>query len=188
MEEDNEEEEIEPITGTMQVTLTAGEAADHLYMLESLRYDTEYENGNDARKFIGGDFNIFAIEGTNQLAVNATSDMAQTRIGVRTGDESAYTLKFTNLQGDRGLLLHDAEMDQDIDIYEGAEYTFFAVPNTQITDRFYIIETEQSGNSGVTTSCENLETATGVSKFIKNGQLYVLKNGLLYNAQGIIVR
>ena len=175
------------ITGALQVTLSSGESVDQLYMLESHRYDKAFENGYDARKIDNGDLNVFAVEGGDRLAVDATGDLAQTRIGVRTGDSIEYMLTFSKLQSERPLALHDAVLEQDIEIEEGSIYTFYAVPNSVITDRFTIVEAASSG-SAITTNCDNLQTANNVHKFIKDGQLYVLRNGSLYNAQGLVVR
>lgn len=181
------EDVLNDITGALQVTLSSGESVDQLYMLESHRYDKAFENGNDARKIDNGDLNVFAVEGGDRLAVDATGDLAQTRIGVRTGDSIEYMLTFSKLQSERPLALHDAVLEQDIEIEEGSIYTFYAVPNSVITDRFTIVEAASSG-SAITTNCDNLQTANNVHKFIKDGQLYVLRNGSLYNAQGLVVR
>ena len=101
--------------------------------------------------------------------------------------ETAAALTFSKLQSERPLALHDAVLEQDIEIEEGSIYTFYAVPNSVITDRFTIVEAASSG-SAITTNCDNLQTANNVHKFIKDGQLYVLRNGSLYNAQGLVVR
>ncbi|MCR5050250.1 MAG: hypothetical protein K6A36_04125, partial [Paludibacteraceae bacterium] len=95
---------------------------------------------------------------------------------------------FSHLQSDCHLLLHDAETEQYIDIEENAAYTFYAVPNMLITDRFTIVDAAETTHSGDATSCDNLRTTTNVHKFIKDGQLFVLRDGLLYNAQGLVVR
>ena len=181
------EDVLNDISGALQVTLSAGESVDQLYMLESHRYDKAFENGNDARKIDNGDLNVFAVEGNDRLAIDATGDLAETRIGVRTGDTTEYMLTFSKLQSERPLALHDAVLKQDIEIEEGTTYTFFAAPNTLVTDRFTIVEI-RSDRTGGTTSCDNVSTANSVHKFINNGQLYVLRNGLLYNAQGMVVR
>lgn len=182
------EEEEQPIEGALQVTLTAGGMCDQLYMLESQQYNGGFENGNDAHKFENEGLNLFALDGEDRLAVVATDDMTGTRIGLRTGEETIYTMKFSHLLSARDLLLHDAETEQNIEIAEGAEYTFVAAPNMLIADRFTIVEAGGQGHSGSATGCENRTVAVQAQKFIRNGQLYILKNGLLYNAQGVVVR
>ena len=134
-----------------------------------------------------GTLNIFAVEGEDNLSVDATNSIKGTRIGVRTGEEMTYTLDFARVRTDRELLLFDNETNQIIDIYEGLEYTFNAEPDTIISDRFQILEREKEEPEviEVTTAIKNAEKqGVKVNKFIKDNQLYILKNGVLYNAVG----
>ena len=178
----NMEEQI----GALQLSIYANGWSDHLYMLESENFDTLYENGYDALKIMGDELNIFAIEDSAQLAVDATNSIVGTRVGVRTGGETAYTLVFSHLKAENALALLDNETEETIDINEGTEYTFFAEPNGVITERFQIVE--RANAPAVATGTENAKNDVKAQKFIKDGQLYVLKNGVLYNAMGAVVR
>lgn len=171
---------------TLQVSIYSEEKNDNLYMLESEDYSSEFENGYDARKMQSGDFNIFSIAGEDKLAVDATNSIIGTRVGVRTGEETAYTLLFTHLNSETEIALLDSETGETTDINEGTEYTFFAAPKTEITERFYIVE--RSNAPEIATDVDNVSGETKVQKFIKNGQMYILKNGVLYNATGAVVR
>ncbi len=168
------------------VSLYGEGVADNLYMLESDQYDTAFENGYDAKKMNSGEANIFSVEGDDYLAVDATNSLIGTQIGVRTGDTTAYVLVFTHLNSERPLSLLDNETNETIDINEGTEYTFFAVPNSEITGRFSIVESANAPT--VTTGIEETNTGVKAQKFIKDGQLYILKNGVLYTATGVVVR
>lgn len=174
--------------GALKISVYADGLLDHLYMLESEQYDAAYENGYDARKMEDGEFNIFAIEGEDNLSVDATNSFIGTRVGVRTGEETMYTFFFSHLNSEKELALLDWETEQITEITENAEYTFFAEPNSTITDRFEIIEWDGSNKPGITTGVENVENGTKVHKFIKDNQLFILKNGVLYNATGVLVR
>ena len=152
-------------------------------MLESESYDKTYEAGYDAPKMNSGNFNIFAVEGDQQLAVDATNNMVGTHIGVRAGEETTYSMSFSHMKSEHELLFFDSETNEVIDIYDGLEYTFNVEPNTTITDRFIIMEREKTPE--VTTAIENAAAnSVKVKKFIKDNQLYILKNGVLYNATG----
>lgn len=179
-------EEEQTISGALQVTLTTDGMTDNLFLLEAEHYDASFENGLDARKKMSCAFNIFAIEDSAQLAVDATNSIIGTRVGVRTGDETAYTLVFSHLKTENALALLDNETEETIDINEGLEYTFFAEPNSVITERFQIVE--RANAPAVATGTENAKNGVKAHKFIKDGQLYVLKNGVLYNAMGAVVR
>ena len=172
--------------GSLQVTISDAKGSmDKVYMLESDRYENCYENGYDALKIVSEDMNIFTINGEDYLAVNSTNDLNGTRIGIHTGDTTAYALTFSNLSGDKELLLLDKETEQTTDISEGMEYTFFAAPNSVITDRFQIITVEKAPE--IATGVDNTKSGVKVQKFIKDNQLYILKNGVLYNATGVVV-
>jgi hypothetical protein len=72
-----------------------------------------------------------------------------------------------------------------IAIEEGMQYTFFAEPNSEIRDRFYI--TERNDAPAITTDLENVVDGAESRKFIKDGRLFVIKNGMIYNMLGVVV-
>ena len=171
--------------GSLCVTVEADGWRDQVFLLESEEYDAAFENGYDAHKLMQGNLNIFTLEGEDALAVDATNRIAGTKIGVRTGAETAYTLTFGALSGETEWSLYDAETQATIDIEEGMQYTFFAEPNSEIRDRFYI--TERNDAPAITTDLEEVNTGAASHKFIKDGRLYVIKNGLIYNTLGVVV-
>lgn len=173
----------EPLS-SLCVTLYTDGMLDNLYLLESEDNVPTYENGQDARKMMGGGLNIFSIIDADTLAVDATNNFIGTRVGVRTGDTIAYVMTFSHLRSDKELLLLDNETEQTIAISEGTEYPFIAQPNSVITDRFMILGHAKTPE--VTTAIEEAAENIGakVHKFIKDNQLYILKNGVLYNATG----
>ena len=178
----------ESLTGALCVSLYSEAVADNLYLLEADRFDATYENGLDARKMTSGEANIFAVEGEEQLAVDATSSLAGTQLGMRTGDTTAYVLLFSRLQSVQPLALEDAATGETIDIEEGTEYQFEAAPNTLITNRFRIVVRDESAQPGVSTDLESAETAPKARKVLRGGQIMIEKNGVRYSLMGSVVR
>ena len=178
--------EASPVTGKMKVSISAGGWSDFIFLLESEKYLPEYEDGYDAIKIPSGGMDLFTVEGENYLGVDATNSIIGTRVGVRTSEETAYTMTFSHLKSESDMSLWDLEADQKIEINEGTTYTFFAEPNAEITDRFLIIE--RAGASTNTTGVDDAEDEANVHKFIKDNQLYILKNGVLYNGTGARVK
>ena len=175
-------------TGALCLSIEADGWRDNLYLLEAEDYDANYQNGYDARKMMNGELNIFAVEEEDTyLAVDATHSLVNTRVGVRTGEETAYTFTFANLRTQDAIALLDNETEQIIPIAEGATYTFFAAPNTMITNRFVIVADEDADGEGVATDIQNTTIETKLHKFIKDNKLFILKDGILYNAQGQLV-
>lgn len=186
----NEEQEAaEPnVTDFIRVTLSDGESGDNLYLLASESYDKSYENGYDAPKMMSDDAslpNIFAVEDDGQLAIDATSDMEGTFLGVRTGAASSYTMYFTHVNCETEWMLLDIETNQKTLISEGISYSFSAEPGKTISDRFLIVESDE--NSGTTTGSDEVIIESKVQKIIYNGHLLILKDGVLYDAWGRIV-
>ena len=181
---DNEEQEDEAIIrGALMLNIEANGWSDNCYLLESDSYESAFEMGFDASKMFGGNLNIFTLSDTLPLAINATNTIVGTRIGVRAGEETTYSMSFSHLRSEHDLLLFDAETTELIGIYDGLEYTFNVEPNTTVTERFIILEREKTPE--VTTAIENAAAnSVKVRKFIKDNQLYILKNGVLYNATG----
>ena len=182
---ENESEEM-PQTGSLQISLEANGWYDNLFMLESERYNTAYEPGSDALKKESGTLNIFTVENEDKLAIDATNSIIGTRVGVRTGEETAYTIAFSYVDGEQEWALYDAETNEMIDITNDNTYTFFAEPNSNITERFMIVERE--GAPAVTTGNDKVTSDVRAHKFIKDSQLFILKNGVLYDATGARVK
>ncbi len=171
--------------GALCIAVEADGWKDQVFLLESEGYDAAFENGYDAHKLMSGNLNIFALEGEDALAVDATNSIAGTKIAVRTGAETAYTLTFGALSGEAEWSLYDAETKETVDIEEGSQYTFFAEPNTVLADRFQI--QERNDMPAITTDLESVGNDAKAHKFIKDGRLFIIKNGLMYNAMGIAV-
>ena len=185
---DAAEEEEMPITGSMKMTLEANGLTDNIYLLESERYMTDFEDGYDAHKMESGTLNIFTVENEDKLAIDATNSIIGTRVGVRTGEETAYTITFSYVDGLEEWALYDAETDEMIDITNDNTYTFFAEPNSNITERFMIVESNGVQIPAVTTGNDKVTSDVRAHKFIKDGELFILKNGVLYDVTGARVK
>ena len=178
----NNTQDKAPITGKLKIDIYGGGDADCLFILESESYDAAYEDGFDARKIASETMDIFTVRDSDLLGVDATNNIAGTRVGVRTGDTTAYVMSFSHLLSDRELFFLDNETGQTIKISEGTKYAFFAQPNSVITDRFVILAVEKAPE--ISTGVDSTKDDAKVHKFIKDNQLYILKNGVLYNAVG----
>lgn len=185
---DAAEEEEMPITGSMKMTLEANGLTDNIYLLESERYMTDFEDGYDAHKMESGTLNIFTVENEDKLAIDATNSIIGTRVGVRTGEETAYTITFSYVDGEQEWALYDAETDEMIDITNDNTYTFFAEPNSNITERFMIVESNGAQIPAVTTGNDKVTSDVRAHKFIKDDELFILKNGVLYDVTGARVK
>lgn len=175
----------ETSVGKLKIDIYTEGDADCLIILESDSYDSAYEDGYDARKIASETMDLFTIRDNEQLGVDATNSIAGTRIGVRTGEEMTYTMTFSHHDSEANLMLWDKEASFKMLLSEGVEYTFNAAPNSEITERFQIIAADIPA---IATGVDEVESEVHVQKFIKDNQLYILKDGVLYNASGAVVR
>ena len=180
--QDNEKAEI---TGKLKVNVYSVRENDVLFMLESPSFDTSYEDGYDAHKIASGSLDVYTLEDEGELGIDATNSIIGTRIGVRTGGETAYTMSFERVVNEKDMVLWDIEAEEKVEISEGQTYTFFAEPNSEITGRFIIVEAEAPE---IATGVEDVQGDAKVHKFIKDDKLFILKNGVLYDATGRRVR
>ena len=173
------------ITGRLKINIGSGKKNDFVYLLESEQYESAYEDGYDARKIASETMDLFTIRDDERLGVDATNSIVGTRIGVRTGEEMTYTMTFSHLDSEANLMLWDKEAGFKMLLSEDVEYTFNAAPNSEITERFQIIAADIPA---IATGVDEVESEVHIQKFIKDNQLYILKDGVLYNASGAVVR
>jgi len=169
----------------LSISMEANGQRDKVLLIEQEDYSTEFENGYDAHYMPVGGFNVFAVEGDDHLAVDATNSLIGTRVGVRTGEETAYTLVFSHVNSEEDMMLWDTEAEEKVEIREGGMYTFFAEPNSEITGRFVIVEAEVPEiATGISNDGLMNDEMVKAKKFVKDDKLFILKNGVLYDATG----
>jgi hypothetical protein len=78
--------------------------------------------------------------------------------------------------------LVDLDNNKVIELVEGNSYEFFQEAGKNEA-RFQLVKVNK-----VPTAMENIEENTISTKFMKDGVMYILKNGAVYNAQGQIVK
>lgn len=142
-----------------------GNQSDFVYMIEG-------EDAN-AHKMMSEGLAIYAEDGLAQVA---NSNLIGTTLTLQTNDATEYTLSFTWLKGET-LYLKDLANGNIIAMTADSKYTFNAEPNT-VSERFQVI-----GRNDAPTAIENT-TIEGANKFIENGRVVIIKNGVKYDVLG----
>ncbi len=163
---DRETEEIDDaeiddtFTAAIELTLYTSDSKDNIFLFEADRYTDLFDNGSDARKLDGGQFNIFATNSSDLevnavsdtqgnagcLAVCATDNLENTTIGLRTGQSPVYTLRCSllkeviadNADEQHNYALRDLYTGELLPMTDGAEYTILATPEARERTRFVI--------------------------------------------------
>lgn len=154
------------ITSNVAVVLRGGNRGDNVFLVEG--------EGSNVHKMISDKLAIYAEDGLAQVA---NSNLIGTMLTIKTNEATEYTLSFAWLKGET-LYLKDLENGNIIAMTEDTNYTFTAEPNT-VSERFQVI-----GRNNVVTGIENSAAIEGANKFIENGKVVIIKNGVKYNVLG----
>lgn len=165
---------------SMTITDAEGVEYDRVKFIEDDRFSSAFDNGYDAVKFMKEDVAIYAAADEAQATV-ASDYVEGMNIGVKVAKSGVYTLtvKYNGLD----YALIDTENNTIIELENGKTYNFFAEAG-QNDARFQVIKVNK-----VSTAIDEVEDSQVMStKFMKDGVLYIIKNGAVYNAQGQIVK
>ncbi len=150
--------------------LSDGHFCDFVYMIEG--------EATNAHKMNSNDFAIYAEDGLAQVA---NDNLIGTTLTIQTNNATEYTLHFAWLNGET-MFLQDMENGKVIAMTADNTYTFNAEPNT-VSERFQVV-----GRSNAPTAIENSEVVEGANKFIENGRVVIIKNGVKYDVLGTQIK
>lgn len=126
--------------------------ADRMYIIQEASTTRGYDNGYDGKNINAkGQVNIYTNEPFGKMEVSCANNIDSMYIGLRTGDDTHYTLTFGALVGD-SLYLQDLENDSIIQMIEGEQYHFTATPNSVNNNRFQLLLHPRLAANGATTT------------------------------------
>ncbi|MBR4432691.1 MAG: hypothetical protein IKS76_05805, partial [Paludibacteraceae bacterium] len=171
-------------------TLTRLRVADSqthtdLYLFEGNQFSEAFDNGWEAQ-YMEGDgrsAKLYAIASEDKMAVLATDELEGTIVGFAPGQETAYTFSFTGGTGE--YYLNDLKLKQSTLISEENSYLFTYEEGDE--NRFYISRTPLTSPQ-TPTGVDNTKVTPKAQKFIYQDKLYILRNGVLYDATGKVVK
>jgi hypothetical protein len=120
------------------------------------------------------------INAEEALSTMASDDIQNTYIGVEVAEAGNYTLNVTFNGLEYALV--DLENNNVIELVEGNAYEFFQEAGKNDA-RFQLVRVNR-----MPTALDTVEGKALRAKVVKNGVMYILKNGAVYNAQGQIVK
>lgn len=173
-----------------------GETSDKFGLIISDRYTQDYEVGADLEKMFGNGYTLatYSLSQGTRLAFNAlsTTEAAQViPVGYRAPEAGQYTFAINPRYATEGLLRVELIDYQTGDLTDLLTNTYtFTTSRTQDDTRFAIHVTYTDPNSEMPTGeappIDTGETLT--RKFILNGQLYIQRGTVIYDATGKEVR
>lgn len=176
------------LQATLSLTPQDDQTADHTTILINDTYTPAYEINADLEKMFGSAYTtaLYTLSQEHRLAYNALSPqdaLTPIPLGFRAAQEGEYTITLDNpndLDDIESINLFDAHTNQTINLLH-FDYTF-TTTRTQDDARFTVNFVSRSNTATDITDIPSPTTST--TKFIHNNQLYILKHGNIYNAQG----
>ena len=159
---------------------------DRLVVLERVDFSTGSDDGWDGEKVLMGEMapTIYTVMENGYESVTATNDYEGTLIGFKAGEDNEYTFHFEYDDDAEPLFLLDMDERMYVRILTGTTYTFTCADKGE-HNRFLLTRKAP----GIATGCEPIDGGGGpkAMKFIKDNKLYILLNGVLYDATGKVV-
>ena len=180
------------VSATFHLVQTDNQTLDHTSIILNEQHTPAYEINADLEKMFGSAYttSLYSISQDYRLAFNALSFTdAQSPIpfGFRAAEARDYTIVLTNpedMAGMESVLLYDNHTHQTTNLLY-FDYTFHT-ERTQDDTRFTI---QFISRNNTTTNIEDLRIyPTSTTKFIHNNQLYITREGKIYNATGTQIK
>ena len=154
---------------------------DRLVLLEGEGFSTGYDDGWDGEKIMiyGAAPEVYSVMQSGKESVTATPDMEGTLIGFRAGEDSEYTFQFNYNDEDDELYLLDTDTKIYTLIRTGNSYSFTTSDKAE-HNRFILTRNAPQ----IATGNQNVTEDVKAMKFIKDDKMYILLNGVLYDATG----
>ena len=176
----------EQATTLTRLSVADSQTHTDLYLFEGDQFSEAFDNGWEAQ-YMEGDgrsAQLYAMASEDKMAVLASPELEGTQVGFAPGQETAYTFSFTG--GTGTYYLNDIKAQKSALIQEGNTYSF-DYENGDAANRFYISKTAIDAPA-IGTGVDNTQSAIKVQKFIFQNKLYILRNGVLYDATGKVVK
>ena len=178
----------EPVV--LKIKVSGENYDDKLLLLEREDFSTGFDNGWDGDKWDGNESSLYLYtkdsEGTEN-SVSAIPELEGTVIGFRAGEDNSYTMYFDYLNSDEAIYLYDIEANTYTRIETGGIYWFMTNDNEK-HDRFIITrKSPQIATGGGNVQSDDVQS-TKARKLILDQKIYILVNGMLYDATGKMVK
>lgn len=162
---------------------------DMLYMWERADFTEGFENGWDGQKIYGESYapQLYAITPDGYMSVNCVPNWEGTVVGFRAGTEdNLYTFSF-EYEGRNTWYLNDLKTEQSTRILSGNTYQFSTAEGD--SEARFIISATPLGEvlTGVETS-DIRNQKSDVRKLLIGGTLYIIRNGRMYDATGVMIK
>ena len=170
------------------IALNATESGDTTHILIGEAFSDAYEFGDDMVKMPHSNVALFTISGTNELfanALNAQSASAGIPVGYTAPSAGTYVFSWNdkvNSTWIQHLWLTDLDLSTQTDLLVDS-YEFETEAGTNKTRFVLVVELKKK--TDVTTDIDDVRGESDKPlKFIYHNKMYILRNGVIYDATG----
>lgn len=177
-----------------RIDVTSKQSADRMWIFTEPTCTRNFDNGWDGYKMMGSVVNpqLFAMEADGNYQINAVPTINETYLGFQAGQDTDYTLKFTQLNVAstyNKLYLMDLVDGHIVDITaDGSEYSFKASSTPQAVKRFKIV-------ADVDNSTGNTEIVNNNLKISHSNETIYIENRsdqrgtcTIYDLKGVAIK
>lgn len=175
------------------IALNSENYGDTTHILIGDDFTDEYEIGDDMTKMPNTNVSLYTITGGYELfanALNMQSAMAGIPVGYVAPEDGAYTFSVNDKKNSTwigNIWLTDFERNERVNLMEGS-YEFETLAGTNKTRFVLNIELRSPNDTPTDIGDVEEEEKQGPQKFIRHDKLYILQNGVIYDATGKKVR
>ena len=150
---------------------------------DAQKFTNEFDNGWEARFLEGdGSYGQLYAQTDDKMTILATPDLEGQVVGFIPGVASEYTISF---EGDgNGYYLNDLDLQESTLIEEGNTYVF--TPNESSNATRFVIS--KMPISKIITGNDAIFDGTKARKQMIDGILYIIRDGRIYDATGVLVK
>lgn len=152
--------------------------SDELYILLGEQFTDKFDNGWEGMKaYSRSPLSIAAVTEDGPMAVAALPQIEELPLWIEGGLDKYYTIRIQVLSDQvrsTDMFLYDKEEGSYTPLTDGAQYTFTF---TGSAERFVIVRRKNSSTKGQSTKYEG-------TKFLRDGILYIEREGVVYDAFG----
>ncbi|MBQ4018141.1 MAG: InlB B-repeat-containing protein [Paludibacteraceae bacterium] len=171
----------------LRLAVSDANGVAYIYLLEGEQFTEGYDNGWELSYTANSKYGkLYAIspEQGDMMAL-ARPSLEGTMVGFQPGESSEYTITFNETDG--YYYLNDLKMEQSTLIQAGESYTF-SVEEGESANRF-LISSVPFNKPGIVTGVTNPNAeAPKAQKVIYNDKLYIIRGGMVFSADGQLVK
>lgn len=159
---------------------------DKLVVLEREDFTRGYDSGWDGEAWGGSNLSpmVYVIGEGREDAVSAIPEFEGTVVAFKAGEDSEYRFEFI-YDGDESLYLFDTENNTYTQIMTGESY-FFSTDDKAPHSRFIL--TRKAPQIATGTELTSDGEGANAKKLLIEDKMYILLNGMLYDATGKVVK